>query len=511
MKKRISYLLQNVAFYPFVLSIFPVMFLYAYNFGKTSFSETLLVFDLSLVLVGLFYLFFIFVYWNSEKAAFVSSLWVLLITSFGNFLDMVFPPEIVDTSTYTYTFAAWLVLMLGAVFVVKRIKFDFSKITYALNIFSLSLTLIPVFNIFTTLNISLDKRSVSSKNEIVFSEVKTKSRPDVYYFIFDRYASLDTLTKIYGYDNSKFYHDLRSEGFYVAEKSSANYLKTAHSLASSLNMTYLDDLVSIHSPKDRSWYDIYYRLKDYNLWHFFKNLGYKFVYFGSWWEPTGRNPNANLNINFYSTAEFGNVYYKITLIYHLVELLYKNNTALGLWQSGNETLAKLTEIPIDPASTFTVAHVLIPHPPYVFEADGSVVETPSQSEEDAYIKQVKFINKKIIELSDFIIKSNPDSIIVVQSDEGPHPRRYNLVGPMFDWRTSTDVEINQKMQILDAYYFPDQNYASLYQTITPVNSFRLILNTYFDQDLPLLEDKNYVFTDNNHPFDITEVTSRIQR
>jgi hypothetical protein len=46
---------------------------------------------------------------------------------------------------------------------------------------------------------------------------------------------------------------------------------------------------------------------------------------------------------------------------------------------------------------------------------------------------------------------------------------------------------------LSAYYFYDKNYASLSDSISPVNSFRVVLNTYFKKDITLLKnipDKN---------------------
>lgn len=47
------------------------------------------------------------------------------------------------------------------------------------------------------------------------------------------------------------------------------------------------------------------------------------------------------------------------------------------------------------------------------------------------------------------------------------------------------------MSILNAYYIPNNVNLFLYETITPVNTFRIILNNYFGQNLPLLEDKSY--------------------
>ena len=47
-----------------------------------------------------------------------------------------------------------------------------------------------------------------------------------------------------------------------------------------------------------------------------------------------------------------------------------------------------------------------------------------------------------------------------------------------------------KFKILNAYYLPGHN-DLLYPTISPVNTFRLILDTYLGADYPLLNDTSY--------------------
>jgi hypothetical protein len=60
------------------------------------------------------------------------------------------------------------------------------------------------------------------------------------------------------------------------------------------------------------------------------------------------------------------------------------------------------------------------------------------------------------------------------------------------------------MANLIAYYFPNGGARVLYPTITPVNTFRLVLNTYFGQKFPLLPDASYYST-YDHPYKFTEV------
>ena len=67
-------------------------------------------------------------------------------------------------------------------------------------------------------------------------------KPDIYYLILDGYANSSTLKEVYGYDNQGFEDYLEEKGFKVASESRSNYAITALSLASSLNMEYINYL-----------------------------------------------------------------------------------------------------------------------------------------------------------------------------------------------------------------------------------------------------------------------------
>jgi hypothetical protein len=61
------------------------------------------------------------------------------------------------------------------------------------------------------------------------------------------------------------------------------------------------------------------------------------------------------------------------------------------------------------------------------------------------------------------------------------------------------------MTILNAYYFPDKQYQGLHDRITPVNSFRVVLNTFFGAQIPLLEDRSF-FSTWAEPYQFIDVT-----
>lgn len=105
--------------------------------------------------------------------------------------------------------------------------------------------------------------------------------------------------------------------------------------------------------------------------------------------------------------------------------------------------------------------------------------------------------------------SKPSPIIILQADEGPIPKRYLDELLDFNWRHATEKEFRQKMGILNAYYLPGVNKDILYPSITPVNSFRVIFNLYFNTNIELLPDESYAFTDGRHIYKLFNVTDKV--
>ena len=132
-------------------------------------------------------------------------------------------------------------------------------------------------------------------------------------------------------------------------------------------------------------------------------------------------------------------------------------------------LSSLEKIPNIPEKKFVYAHLYITHQPFVFYSDGRFHPFLIQDNK-AYRDQVIFLNQRLIGIIKTILaKSDPQPIVVIQSDHSYLPRE-------------------DRVKILNAYYFPDGGDQNLYETITPVNTFRLVFNTYFDGNYPLLQD-----------------------
>jgi hypothetical protein len=169
---------------------------------------------------------------------------------------------------------------------------------------------------------------------------------------------------------------------------------------------------------------------------------------------------------------------------------------------------------------FVFAHIMLAHPPFVFDekghptADNSVFSlgqpTYSGSDTDyqqqyatAYRKQVMFGNRLLLHTIDKIISQDDrKKVIIIQGDHGPYSMP--LIG------ISSPSVYKERMPILNAYYFSDGGpEASLYEHISPVNSFRLVFNHYLNKNYTILEDRAY-FTASSDGFDFLDVTDFLE-
>ena len=346
--------------------------------------------------------------------------------------------------------------------------------------------------------------------------------PDVYYIILDRYAGSKGLAETYAFDNEPFLTALEAHGFEVARHAHANYIKTPLSLASSLNIDFLDtDALEAEAtePKDRE--PIHRVLRDHLVVPTaLKELGYQYIHVSNWWAPSATNVDADRTFRYAGQDEFSTVLAQTTLLRAFNEpeaaptdpwdwRVLRDNTLYGL--------DRLDEIPAMSGPKFVFAHLLIPHDPYVFNADGSFTgraQVDALGQPESYRRQLSYANARMLRLVDRILaESGPDAVIMLQSDEGPFPARYRADEWGFQWRQARDEELEEKFGILFAMRVPgaDLAAAGFHDAITPVNAFRIIFNARFGTDLPLLPDRSWAHENLSHFYDFFEITDRLDR
>ena len=183
------------------------------------------------------------------------------------------------------------------------------------------------------------------------------------------------------------------------------------------------------------------------------------------------------------------------------------------------TLDRLPEVAELEGPIFVFAHIVAPHPPFVFGRHGEEIEPESRFSfrdgdkiiregrltRDEYVQryrdQLMFINGRVVEAVDGIL-SQParPAIVILQADHGPRS--------LGDRENCSGECLRERFSILNAYYLPEQGEADLYEGITPVNTFRIILNQYFGTNYELLDDESY-FSTYSRPYVFMNVTDEI--
>jgi hypothetical protein len=363
----------------------------------------------------------------------------------------------------------------------SRKRGNLTSLTSMFNAAGLFLLIMPTYQLIVYPFEARISESNNKKNMQMLALQTDGDMPDIYYIILDGYGRSDILKDTYGYDNSEFLNSLKGLGFYVADCSQSNYAQTEFSLVSSLNYNYLDELGDqlISETINRPALDSLIRHSA--LRRNLEAVGYKTVAFATgfdWTELDDADYYLSPEPSFAKLNEFERLLITTTFarIIQNASLddqyadpeLYRERTLF--------TLDKLDKLAYIKEPKFVFVHLIVPHPPYVFGPTGGMVEPIAvdspRVEHARYRDQTIYISSRMQELVPKIIaNSTTPPIIIIQGDHGP----------------TVPSSPQQRMSNLSVYYLPGVD-APLQPTLTPVNTFRLILNAYFGQNLELLDD-----------------------
>jgi hypothetical protein len=406
------------------------------------------------------------------------------------------------------------ILVVGGVlgFAIFRLHAFHTPITIFFNVGGASLLLMTVVTIGRhewDLNRPPPAGEDSLSRAVLSGSIQPASAmPDVYYIILDGYGREDVLGDLYGFDNQPFLDALGDMGFQVNPAARSNYMQTALSLSSSLNASYLDGMLTPEERQGASRTPLSRLLLHNQVERVFAQAGYTTVGIESGYRPT-----ELVDSDIYVSTHTGSA--------TLIERLLIENSALAALQAWSgaprdlrfpgyqlhrqRVLAEAASLPREVASIpgpkFVFAHFLVPHPPFVFDADGSprqpsypyVLLDGSAFPGDqrtyvaSYRDQLVYTNSLILEtLRALVAGRGQGAIIIVQGDHGP--------GSRLDWQSEEGTDLRERMGILLAIRLPPDSKRPLQSVNTPVNLFRAVFNDLLDSDLPLLPDRSYFST-----------------
>ena len=503
-----SKVVRNLPYHFIIMAIIPPLSLLANNLGEMNVVDTWRVFLFSLVFGTSIFLFY-FGFFRSAAKANISTFATLFVFSIIVPLFQVVTHATGEASTSkTLLIVVAVQFLVSVIWFLKRDKLALFRAAQMLNVISLAMLVVPgiqSLNYFIEAgkNGSLLAGQTNTTN-IEIGEAKQNS-PDVYFIVLDSYGRSDRIEQEFDYDNSKFLESLEIMGFYIADCSLANYSNTEFSIASTLNMAYVarpgnsDELINPLGLIQQS-----------RVIQFFQEAGYQFVSFETpylfinfehadvFYPTTVSNDSFSLTeferlyIKQTPLGSFDDAAYLVPFLFSLQGFQNKGIRVFGAdYDSDIQILENLERASVEvPSPKFVYAHIIAPHPPFVFNPDGSYTDNGYQFKMDivgdfyvqGYSNEVRYLDNILPELVQQIrYNSDTDPIIIIQGDHG-----FNIQ-PIED--TSM---LESRLAILNAMYLPDVDSDNLFHpTISPVNTFRIVLNQYFGGDLELFPDDSY--------------------
>jgi hypothetical protein len=336
---------------------------------------------------------------------------------------------------------------------------------------------------------------------------------DIYYIVLDGFGRSDVLRKYYALNLDSFVAFLRAQGFFVAEGAHSNYSQTYLSLASTLNMNYLDDLAQVVGKEAQDRRPLEYLIRSNGLMKIAREAGYEVVFIGSDYDATKRVDRADVCIcRLHGLDQIEQAALALTPLGALPLVRWTHGAHR---QKVLDSFRALEEPAQSAKPRFVFAHIIAPHPPFVFGPDGSPRQPSAPMLEffdgddfsgsnleyvAGYRDQVLFVTRWLTAFIQKILgRSGPAPVIVFHGDHGP--------GSMLRWNDPQATNVAERMSIFAAYYLPDDG-PPLYPALSPVNGVRALASRYFGVDLPLLPEKVSLSTW-SRPYEFIDVSARL--
>ena len=475
--------------YSTFLALLPLFYVLHHNnelFGFITFSESVIALLVCGVFVSLIYLLS-----KSAVFTFLLSIFMLYFGVIHDFLKTSTNPFL---GSYKIVVPVLIFLILFLTWYWKRSPSRLKKVSVYLNLLMIFFVLIEIVALGINYSkYASNKNLIQPRNGICgnFQSTSDTTRPDIYFIVLDAYTNNTTLKELWNFNNDSFMNFLRSRGFYTAELSRSNYNFTPFSISSTLNMDYLPKEVGnrgnvpglmlrgVNSMSDNETfcilkklgYDIrifapfHSKIEDIGLYKEFSDFGEKQLYNQTFPKRFQRDIAWNFMKRSKTPEE---------------DPAYKNfvRRAADI-QATIDRVKSFTPSAVKPKLVY--AHLMITHQPHLFDSTGNLRKGRDLVRQDnlfdTYTDQVNYANKVIEQLVVHIQTFNKkNTIIIIEGDHG--------------FRDLPNNRKDHQFPNLNAIYFPQQDYHEFYQKMSPVNTFRMVFNHYFGQNLPLLKDSS---------------------
>jgi len=492
--------LSGTGLYVFLIPVFFVLHGALQNFGFVSFRDCFFLVISYFIAAIIIWLLAWLLFRNPRKASLLTAFTLSFYLFFGA-IDDFFKTHAHILSRYVIIMPLFFISFIALFIYLKKTASKLSRLTLFLNALLIIYLMIDTAGlIWKSVHPDENKLAIygnDKKNN--YTACDSCTDPDIYFLLFDEYASTVSLKQNFQFDNSALDSFLLQKGFSLQRHSHSNYNFTPFSMASLLNMNYISGIKNPDACTIEDYANCNNLIRNNEVITYLSSRKYEIVNYSvfdlagnptlveSTLLPVRTRLITDQTLYNRLVRDIGwNLYIgKMEIKWLTKNRIYSglNNNNLFLELVKQESRKKTNR------PRFIYAHLAMPHPPYYYDehfqsrSKKAMIADENQGNIDSYFKYLPYTNKNLRELVDTIQKNTHDSaVIIVMGDHG--------------YRTKTeDGDRSHYFKNLNAIYFPDKNYQLLTDTITGVNQFRVIINSLYKQHLPILQDSTVFLTD----------------
>jgi len=494
-KSRGKILLAAYPYFVFLLPAFFVIHGMNENFGYVAPEDAwrlwLVYTGCAITCFGIFYI----IYRRRVKAALVT-IYLFSIYFFYGVMQDFLAAHAGAINRYTIWLPLLLVLFILLLVYMKRTRSNFPGTTLYLNLLLLVLIVVDVFGIVS--KSVLPPRSHPGVNPPQFDATgvcRNCPKPDVYLLLFDEYMSSVGLKYNLGFDNSDIDSFLVSRQFRLQPASRGNYNFTSFSMSSILNMSYISGL----NPEKITGNEYAMCIKLLHKNAVVKNfaaLGYEVQNLSTFdmeGVPAPIHENILPSKTELITGQTLFTRLRKHLAWHFVTGRFAipaltNEIMYLYYHNNNRVMHEVVKASETSKSQprFVYGHFMMPHYPFLFDSTGKFRDLSGykgfEHSNELYLDNLRYTNRKIKELVALIQHNTAGkAAIIVMGDHG--------------YRSDSMIARSEYFKNYNAVYLPPGYQMPYYDSITGVNQFRALFNSFFNSKIPLLKDSTVFLVD----------------
>jgi len=325
--------------------------------------------------------------------------------------------------------------------------------------------------------------------------IDTGVRPNIVHIVLDAYSRQDVLADLYQFDNSPFLNSLREKGFAVADRATTPYNQTLLVMGSVFSGTMLEGGERAGSAAELRE-TIRDTIENNPVMGTLSRLGYRTAAVDVRYDPVRMDFLDEL-LSPNTITNFEAAVFERTSLYLI---------AYNMGLTGASITPEVFSTPYErklASPFFLYVHLLAPHPPFDVDSHGKLIKQeggprgmldgdhftgnkPERREiyRHGYVEKLRFVNQGILSMVDRIIaQADKPTVIIIHGDHGG--------GLQLRQNSVAKTCVQERFAPLLAVYSSDKRLQrSLPNDLNLANLYRVVFNSYFETEMPLLPNRS---------------------